>query len=138
MHNFVSRLFFHKTNIKQVFHVVWCLFFIIFLFCTGGPLGTVIVMPIAGFFSDSAVGWPGVFYLLGGVGFTWTAIFLFCGLDSPNDHKSISPEELRYIQDGVDKTKKTKQDVCIHSLFNLLKKNKDYHKCIKFKIIRPH
>lgn len=74
-------------------------------FITGGPLGTVIVMPIAGFFSGSKIGWPGVFYLLGAVGFAWTAVWIYCGLDSPNMHKFISPEELRYIQDGVHKDK---------------------------------
>lgn len=77
----------------------------------GGPLGTVIVMPIAGMFAESSIGWPGVFYLLGGIGFAWTAIWMVCGLDSPHHHKLISPEELRYIQDGVVKQKHD-EEVC--------------------------
>lgn len=80
-----------------------------------------IVMPIAGFFSGSTVGWPGVFYLLGGIGFVWTAIWMFCGLDSPHHHKLISPEELNYIQDGVVK-KTHNEEVCMQIDFKIQKK----------------
>ncbi|CAH1154738.1 unnamed protein product [Phaedon cochleariae] len=67
----------------------------------GGPLGTVLVMPIAGHFSGSTMGWPTVFYLLGGVGFLWTAFFMIFGLDSPHLHKTITKEELNFIVDGI-------------------------------------
>ncbi|XP_056640333.1 putative inorganic phosphate cotransporter isoform X2 [Diorhabda carinulata] len=75
----------------------------------GGPLGTVIVMPIVGYISGSKLGWQTVFYLLGGIGFTWTACWMFFGLDSPHHHKTISPEELKFIQDGVVSNKKKEQ-----------------------------
>nr|CAI5843727.1 unnamed protein product [Callosobruchus analis] len=42
----------------------------------GGPLGTVMVMPVAGYFSSSRFGWPMAFYTLGAVGLTWTLIWL--------------------------------------------------------------
>ncbi|XP_023018358.2 putative inorganic phosphate cotransporter [Leptinotarsa decemlineata] len=75
----------------------------------GGPLGTVMVMPIAGYFSDSRMGWQTVFYLLGGVGLVWVAMFLICGSDSPTHHKTITKEELRFIQDGAPPKKKTEK-----------------------------
>lgn len=73
-------------------------------------------MPIAGYFSGSKIGWPGVFYLLGAIGFAWTGIWVYCGLDSPNLHKTISPEELGYIQDGIASTNHRKE-VCIFFIF---------------------
>ncbi|CAG9831756.1 unnamed protein product [Diabrotica balteata] len=75
----------------------------------GGPLGTVIVMPIVGYISGSKLGWQTVFYLLGGVGFTWTACWIFLGLDSPHQHKNISQDELKFIQDGIITNKKKEQ-----------------------------
>ncbi|CAH1100632.1 unnamed protein product [Psylliodes chrysocephalus] len=72
----------------------------------GGPLGTVFVMPIVGYISGSKLGWQTVFYLIGGVGFAWTAFWIFLGLDSPTQHKSITPEELKFIQDGIVSNKK--------------------------------
>ncbi|VEN35349.1 unnamed protein product [Callosobruchus maculatus] len=72
----------------------------------GGPLGTVMVMPVAGYFSSSRLGWPMAFYALGAVGLAWTVIWLVFGLDSPHHHKTITKEELRYIQDGAINDKK--------------------------------
>lgn len=81
-------------------------FLIIFNLFIGGPLGTVFVMPIVGYISGSKLGWQTVFYLIGGVGFAWTAFWIFLGLDSPTQHKSITPEELKFIQDGIVSNKK--------------------------------
>lgn len=83
---------------------------------TGGPLGTVIVMPIAGYFSGSKIGWSGVFYLLGAIGFAWTIIWVYYGLDSPSQHNTITPEELRYIQDGTAIVNH-KKEVCMFVIF---------------------
>ncbi|CAG9865515.1 unnamed protein product [Phyllotreta striolata] len=68
---------------------------------SGGPLGTVFAMPVVGYISGSKMGWQAVFYLLGGIGFLWTAFWVYFGLDSPTLHKTITPEELKFIQDGV-------------------------------------
>lgn len=72
---------------------------------SGGPLGTVMVMPVAGYFCDSSSGWPMAFYALGGVGFAWVVIWLLLGLDSPHQHKSITQEELMFIEDGEKNVK---------------------------------
>ncbi|XP_074030497.1 putative inorganic phosphate cotransporter isoform X2 [Leptinotarsa decemlineata] len=67
----------------------------------GGPLGTVISLPIAGLISDSSFGWPVVFYVYGALGMLWSVVYFFLGSNSPSQHKSISAEERKYIEHGV-------------------------------------
>lgn len=92
------------------------------------------VMPIAGLFSDSQLGWQGVFYLLGGIGFTWSAIWIMCGLDSPHHHKTITMEELRFIQDGVV-TNKHKQEVSESAISDFVDLKKNLLKDLILKIL---
>ncbi|KAJ8974700.1 hypothetical protein NQ317_015229 [Molorchus minor] len=66
----------------------------------GGPLGTVISFPITGFLCSS-VGWPVAFYLYGALGIVWAVIWFIFGYDSPATHKTISDEERKYIESGV-------------------------------------
>lgn len=68
----------------------------------GGPLGNVIAFPIAGWISASSIGWPVVFYLYGAVGVVWSVIWLLVGSDSPAEHKTISTEERKYIESGIE------------------------------------
>jgi sugar phosphate permease len=46
----------------------------------------------------SAFGWPAVFYLCGGIGIVWAFIWMWAGRGTPEDHPSVSAEELAYIQ----------------------------------------
>ena len=46
----------------------------------------------------SAYGWPAVFYLCGGIGIIWAFIWLWDGRGTPEEHPSVSPQELAYIQ----------------------------------------
>ncbi|XP_023311166.1 sialin-like [Anoplophora glabripennis] len=66
----------------------------------GGPLGSVISMPVTGFISNS-IGWPVAFYLYGGLGAAWSVIWFFVGSDSPSKHPNISDEERKYIEAGL-------------------------------------
>lgn len=68
---------------------------------TGGPLGTVIAFPVTGALSDSAWGWPSAFYLYGGLGLAWTAVWVLIGADSPRKFGRISKEEREYIEGSV-------------------------------------
>ncbi|XP_028142604.1 putative inorganic phosphate cotransporter isoform X2 [Diabrotica virgifera virgifera] len=68
----------------------------------GGPLGNVISMPIAGFISNSHLGWPAVFYLFGALGIVWSVVWFIIGSDSPSKHKSISEEEVQYIEQNTE------------------------------------
>ena len=45
-----------------------------------------------------AFGWQWVFYLCGGVGILWAFLWLWYGRGSPEEHPSVTPEELAYIQ----------------------------------------
>ncbi|KAJ3645136.1 hypothetical protein Zmor_022822 [Zophobas morio] len=65
---------------------------------TGGPLGTVIALPITGVIAESSVGWPTAFYVYGGLGIAWTVLWVLVGADSPAKHGRISEEERRYIE----------------------------------------
>ncbi|XP_068085916.1 sialin [Anabrus simplex] len=70
---------------------------------SGGYLGTVICMPVAGVLCDLefAHGWPLVFYVFGGLGILWYIPWLFLVYDSPAQHPRISPEERRYIEASI-------------------------------------
>lgn len=74
---------------------------LIILLISGGPLGNVISMVVAGWISDSPYGWPLVFYLYGSLGVLWGIVWLLVGYDSPNKHPTISLEEKHYIQNGI-------------------------------------
>lgn len=43
-------------------------------------------------------GWRWVFYLCGGIGILWAFLWLWVGRSTPEEHPTISPEELAYIQ----------------------------------------
>jgi len=43
-------------------------------------------------------GWPSVFYLCGAVGIVWAVIWLWYGRGTPEEHSSVTAEELAYIQ----------------------------------------
>lgn len=73
---------------------------------TGGPLGTVIALPVTGAISASSVGWPLMFYLYGGLGLVWTVAWIFFGADCPSKHGRISQEERRYVEDGASTEEK--------------------------------
>ncbi|KAF5293587.1 hypothetical protein FQA39_LY03072 [Lamprigera yunnana] len=64
----------------------------------GGPLGSVIAMPVTGWISGSSFGWPFAFYIYGLAGFIWVIAFAIFGSNSPAEHTSISVEEKVYIE----------------------------------------
>jgi sugar phosphate permease len=45
-----------------------------------------------------AFGWPAVFYFCGGIGIVWAFLWLWYGRGTPEEHPSVSPQELAYIQ----------------------------------------
>lgn len=73
----------------------------------GGPLGTVICMPVTGWISASAIGWPSAFYLYAILGMIWSLAWLWFGSNTPAENDLISDEEKRYIEEttGAPSTK---------------------------------
>jgi len=45
-----------------------------------------------------ALGWQWVFYLCGGIGIVWAFLWFWYGRSTPEEHPSVTPAELAYIQ----------------------------------------
>ncbi|KAM7342259.1 putative inorganic phosphate cotransporter [Cochliomyia hominivorax] len=65
---------------------------------SGGQFGTALILAISGDIFDSSMGWPGIFYITGGIGIFWSVVYLILGYDSPRDAKMISDEERVYVE----------------------------------------
>ncbi|CAG9865516.1 unnamed protein product [Phyllotreta striolata] len=64
----------------------------------GQALGNMLSMPITGVMCSSKFGWPAAFYLYGAFGMVWCILWFLFGSNRPDEHRSISPEERRYIE----------------------------------------
>ncbi|CAG9786481.1 unnamed protein product [Diatraea saccharalis] len=70
----------------------------------GQAIGTVFGLPITGFIASSYLGWPGIFRFYGLLSGT-IAIFLWLfHADSPAQHKKISFDERKYIEEALGQT----------------------------------
>ncbi|XP_075233603.1 major facilitator superfamily transporter 9 isoform X1 [Lycorma delicatula] len=67
---------------------------------SGSFVGTVVVMPVCGLIAKYW-GWAFVFYITGFVALIWCAIWWKLVENDPADDTSISPEELKYIQESM-------------------------------------
>ena len=52
-------------------------------------LAPLITMPVAGFFCESSAGWPGVYYVMGGLTLVFCGLFYFVYRDSPRFHRWV-------------------------------------------------
>jgi ACS family glucarate transporter-like MFS transporter len=68
------------------------------IFNSAQYFATVLFAPIMGWLVHS-YGWQSVFYVMGGLGIVMAFIWLKT-IYAPKDHPSVSPSELKYIQDG--------------------------------------
>ncbi len=64
---------------------------------TGVYLGLMIAFPVAVWLMTTW-GWPWVFYTFGLLGIVWAVLWYFLVTSRPEDHPTISPAELVYIQ----------------------------------------
>ncbi|CAD5211009.1 unnamed protein product [Bursaphelenchus xylophilus] len=69
-------------------------------------LGTVIAMPLSGFLCESPLGWPMVYFVLGGITVISFVVFYTFYRDSPEMHRNVSLRELAKIQRGKVKCSK--------------------------------
>ncbi|KAE9551756.1 hypothetical protein FO519_005035 [Halicephalobus sp. NKZ332] len=67
---------------------------------TYGQLGPLITMSASGFFCDSSVGWPGVYYVMGGLTLMSCGVFYVVYRDSPRFHRYVSDKELSIIEES--------------------------------------
>ncbi|XP_004520753.1 putative inorganic phosphate cotransporter isoform X2 [Ceratitis capitata] len=80
-------------------------------FCySGSQFGTVVILAISGVIAESALGWPGIFYISGGLGVLWGISWFLFSASTPAEHKTISLEERKFIENSlgqVDSTPRT-------------------------------
>lgn len=68
---------------------------------SGQAIGNVVMLAVSGFIASSSLGWPGIFYISGGLGLVWTVVWIFLGSNSPEVNQRISVEEKEYIQSSL-------------------------------------
>lgn len=75
----------------------------------GIPIGNILGSPISGFLSSSEFfgGWPSTFYLFGAIGCIWFVFWCILEYETPEQHPTISKEELLCIQ--KNKTEKLQE-----------------------------
>jgi len=67
---------------------------------SGAQFGTVVMLATSGFIADSVLGWPSIFYLGGAAGFLWMIFWYLFSASTPEEHRLISPEELKFITES--------------------------------------
>lgn len=69
---------------------------------SGVFVGTVISLGAGGLIASSPLGWPGIFYICGGLGVAWSMAWLLFGASSPEYSKFITEKEKSYILSKQD------------------------------------
>lgn len=74
----------------------------------GNQIGVTITMPISAVLCKYgfADGWPSIYYVFGGVGILWSAIWFFYAADSPEKHRFISKAEREFIESSLGTSNK--------------------------------
>ncbi|XP_017077250.1 putative inorganic phosphate cotransporter [Drosophila eugracilis] len=67
---------------------------------SGAQFGTVVMLATSGYIADSFLGWPSIFYLGGAAGVVWMVMWYLFSASTPEEHRLISPGELKYIMDS--------------------------------------
>uniref|UniRef100_A0A1B0CLB8 Putative inorganic phosphate cotransporter n=1 Tax=Lutzomyia longipalpis TaxID=7200 RepID=A0A1B0CLB8_LUTLO len=84
----------------------------------GGFLGNVVTTATSGLIAVSAVGWPGIYYISGSIGFFWAVLYFFTGSSSPEESLYISSTEKCYIQTWNSGTMTTQVPTYIKNVLN--------------------
>ncbi|GIY29447.1 sialin [Caerostris extrusa] len=74
----------------------------------GIPVGNIAGSPLSGFLSSIGTlgGWPSTFYLFGSFGCIWFVFWCILVYESPEEHPTISKEELLHIQQNKNEKPK--------------------------------
>lgn len=67
----------------------------------GAQFGVFFMYIISGSIASSSMGWPGLFYVSGGLGFCWSAVWLVFGSNSPADYKKIAEDEKQFLEQTI-------------------------------------
>lgn len=66
----------------------------------GSKCGMCLMLALGGIIAGSIAGWPGIFYISGGMGFLWCGFWWFYITDTPAQCRTISKQERNYL-DGI-------------------------------------
>ncbi|KAH8307432.1 hypothetical protein KR044_011982 [Drosophila immigrans] len=67
---------------------------------SGAQFGTILMMATSGFIADSFAGWPAIFYCGGACGFIWVVFWWIFSASTPEEHRTITREELKFIEES--------------------------------------
>lgn len=69
---------------------------------SGTQLGTVLMLASSGVIADSSIGWPGIFYVSGGLAAVWAALWAWFGCNSPQQSLVISAKERDFLESNEE------------------------------------
>ncbi|CAL1268935.1 unnamed protein product, partial [Larinioides sclopetarius] len=71
---------------------------------SGAPIGTVLSLSASGLMckSEALGGWPSVFYVFGAIGCFWYGLWIIFIYETPDEHPTISKEELFLIYESEE------------------------------------
>lgn len=69
---------------------------------SGTQMGTVLMLAVSGVIAASPIGWPGIFYISGGLAAAWAAVWAWFGCNSPQLSNFISAEERDFLESVVE------------------------------------
>ncbi|XP_016990494.1 putative inorganic phosphate cotransporter isoform X1 [Drosophila rhopaloa] len=65
---------------------------------SGAQFGTAVILVTSGFIFESTIGWPGLFYLSGGLSLAWALLFFWQAANEPSTASRIRKCEKEYIE----------------------------------------
>lgn len=71
---------------------------------SGSKFGIGLTLIVSGVIASSKIGWPGIFYISGGIGFIWCAIWWRFISETPAECNGISSEEQNYLSMANDRS----------------------------------
>ncbi|XP_055857015.1 putative inorganic phosphate cotransporter [Episyrphus balteatus] len=74
---------------------------------SGSQFGTVVMLATSGYIAQSSAGWPGIFYISAACGFVWSIFWVIFSASTPADHKTISPDERKFIETSLGQSEST-------------------------------
>ncbi|GFT73534.1 hypothetical protein NPIL_298461, partial [Nephila pilipes] len=86
----------------------------------GIPIGNIVGAPLSGFLSSSEFfgGWPSTFYLFGSIGCIWFVFWCLLAYETPEQHPTISKEELVRIQENKTEKLQEKSSIPWKDIFS--------------------
>lgn len=71
--------------------------FVLVFVISGVFVGTIISLGAGGLIASSPLGWPGIFYICGGLGVSWSIAWWLFGASSPQESTIVTEKEKAYI-----------------------------------------